>query len=917
MKISLLSTKFNIPPRSERLVARPRLLQRMHEGLRQDCLLTLICAPAGYGKTTLVNDWLHYLKAGQPGEITQPAALDWPKKIAWLTLDAGDDDLGRFLAYLVAALQPFQAEIGQGILETIQTTRPPAAQTLATWLINDLATIPDRFVLVLDDYHLVSAQPIHDLLAYMIEHQPPQMCMIIATRADPPLPLARLRARGQLVELRQEDLCFTGPETQMYLQTVMGLKLTSEQLTTLENRTEGWVAGLQLAALSMRNIEDIPTFISAFSGGNVHIADFLADEVLSQQPPAVKTFLLQTSILDRLSAPICEAVTRQPQAQEILQKLKEENLFLIPLDHQQEWFRYHALFADLLRKRLHQTQAKMVGEYHCRASHWYQENELPEQAIEHALAGCDYSLAAGLVEKVGETILKRGEAQTLLRWLEALPDDEKQSRPMLFVFYGLVLIVCGQPPDQALLPLENIISTGNVDEIVGELSTFQGLLAMMQGKIPQAIQLTEKALQHLAPQRTFFRSLAADNLGMAYILLGDSAAAAKAFEQAVEIAEQSDNLMLALGALSNLAGLLVLQGKLRAAAKSYDRIIDLAEERLGNRSQQTGKAQLGLGMLAREWNDLEGALHYYEEAAEMFRHSVEIGLPIVYLSMAMVKLNQGDSEAMQAYLDRARQYSHATTTTKLDDKLTEETQARIWALQGKTDLLEEWLKLQGYLSPEKMAELTSTDPRTAAKILADQNIYLTLARFYLTVKQPAQAQKVLDPLLDLFMEKGHGRRVIEILALKALALKGQGQLDAAMQVLDQVLALAEPEGYQRTFLDEGEPMAQLLYQAASRGIYPAYIGKLLAAFSHAVPSISNEVREIPLEDQLIEPLSERELEVLVLIAGGLSNQEIAARLHISLSTVKSHASQIYSKLNVSNRTQAVARARSLGLIPFI
>ena len=913
----LLSTKFNLPSLSNQSIARPRLMEKMDGGLRQGSLLTLVCAPAGYGKTTLVCEWIQHIKDIQEGEKPSSSEVRFPRQYTWLTLDQSDNDLGRFLAYFVAALQQIHSRAGEGVVESLQTPRPPNPHTLATWLINDLADLPHRFILVLDDFHLISAQSILDFLSFFIDHQPDQICLVIVSRGDPDLPLARMRARGQMIELRQEELSFTLQEVDLFLKKTLSFNLTENQSATLADRTEGWIAGLQLAALSMRNMADISSFIENFSGGNMHIADFLTDEVLGQQAAAVQTFLLRTSILRQLSAPLCGVVSGDDSSQEILDKLMEENLFLIPLDPDREWYRYHELFADLLRKRLHQKHPELIAELHHRASKWYQENEMFDHATEHALAGKDFEQAAELITWLGESLMKRGEFNTLLRWIEALPREVRLSHPILQVYNGLGLFMCGKPPDSAEIEMEDIHSPNELANIEGELDSFKGVQALMRGDFLESIRLSGNALQSLALDKTFFRSLAADSLGMAYTLQGDSQAATKAFQQVVHMSEQSDNVMMAIGALSNLAGLLVLQGKLREAADAYQRVIKIAAERLGNRSQLTGKALLGLGLLAREWNDLEGALTYYEDAAEMFSSSVEIGLPIVYLSLAMVKQNQGDDIAAQEFLDQAYQFSQASTSTLLDDKLTEETQARFWITQGKSELAQEWLRSKGYLEPSFTDRLQPGDQRNISKVLTDQNVFLTLARLYLSEAQPDRALEIIEPMLEIYNEKGHIRRVIEILGLKALALQQQENTHAALHVLNQALTLAKPEGYRRTFLDEGESMAQLLYAAAAEGMHPTYTGSLLAAFSEEAPKTDPSAQVLDASEKLVEPLSQRELEVLGLIAEGLSNQEISQRLHITLSTVKGHTTQIYGKLNVNNRVQAVARARSLGLIPII
>jgi len=899
----LLTTKWMIPPTSDNLVSRARLIERLNTGLHPDCRLTLVCAPAGYGKTTLVSSWLQQLHLNSSRHILR----------AWLTLDLEEDDLARFVVYLVTVLQQVQPGFGEGLLAALQTQRPPAPAMLATWLINDLAEIDQSVVVVLDDYHNLSDLKIQEFMTFLVEHQPSQLCLVISTRADPVLPLARLRARGHLIELRQEDLSFNLEEARSLL-SAMRLTLSAEQLAILEERTEGWAAGLQLAALSLRNSEDISGFIEAFSGGHMHIADYLTEEVLAQLPEPVVEFLLQTSILDRLTATLCEAVTEQPQAQKTLDWLSEANLFLIPLDYQQEWYRYHMLFADLLRKRLHLTQGGMIDTLHRRASLWYEEKLLLNPAIEHALAGHDYPRASALITQLGESILMHSEALTLLRWLEALPDESKCTHPILFVYHGLALMLSGKPMGAYQAELEKIAETGDLEPVRGEFETLQALLTIMKGNAPQAIRLCNQALDKLVPERAFFYSLAIEALGMAYTLLGETTSAAQAFEQVAVVTLQSGNVMMALGALSNLAGLQVLQGQLRAASDSYQRVLDLAAENLGKRAPMTGKALFGMGSIAREWNDLEGALKYLEEAVEMFRQSVDVGQSLAYLAISRVKSNLGEWDAAQIALEHARQLARATSSTSLDDLLVEETQARLWIMQGALDPAMDWVRRTGILEKSITDEHSADHPSTAASILVNQAVYLILARIYLGKNQPEDALAVLNPMLEIFRGRGHVRRVIETTALKALALRQQGDIGAATQTLDQALALAEPERFQRTFLDEGEPMARLLYEAAALGIHPAYAGQLLAAFEGEVVFQNPPKGLSQPQLELVEPLSERELEVLKLIAEGLSNREIAEQLVISLSTVKSHTHHIFNRLNVNNRTQAVALARSLGLI---
>ena len=896
----LLSTKFSIPFTSRKLVHRPRLWQILEEGLEQNVPLILVCGPAGYGKTTLVSDWLRASRKMRPDQF------------AWLTLERGDDDLTVFLHYFITALQRLRPGFGQGALRMLQTHKPPAVPALATLLINELNDVPGRIFLVLDDYHLITSDPIQAFLAFLVDHQPDPLCLVLLTRTDPPLPLARLRARRGLVELRQEALCFLPAEVEEFANRAMALDLSPEQLAFLAKRTEGWISGLQLAAISMRAFPDRATFFAAFSGEDRFIADYLTDDVLSGLSEPLRTFLLQTSILERLSAPLCEAVTGRPGAQAMLDQLVEANLFIVPLDNQRAWYRYHILFADLLRKRLQEGAGGEAGELHVRASRWLAANGSVDLAIEHALAGKDFDGAARMVEGIAESLLMRGQALTLLRWLEALPGETILERPVLGSLKGFSLILCGRPPDAAAGLYQELAAAGSLDAYQGEAATLQALLAVLQGRSADAIRLSGEALRLLPAGRAFFRSLAADSLGMAYTLAGDIDHAASAFEQVVEISNGSGNLMMALMALTNLAGLRYVQGHLRLAVQTCRQVVDLASQRIGRQTPLLGKTMLNLGEMLREQGDLDAAEQYLREAAGMMEFFSEIGLPLVWLALARIRMNRRDWTEAQACLERARQHAQATRSTLLDDRLVDVMQVRIWLARGELEPAAQWAQARGFLE-RSPAEVFGEAARNASLNELLQAEYLALVRLVLAQRQPERALEMLIFLQDLVEKRSFQRRIIEILALKALALHQRGDLDQALPAIERALALAEPEGYQRTFIDEGEPMARLLYQAAARGISPDYAGRLLAVLAQENPE-TPPAGKVPSGD-LVEPLSAREVEVLGLIAEGLSNGEIASRLYISLSTVKGHTTSIFGRLGVKNRTQAVARARSLGLLP--
>ena len=896
LSLPLLSTKFNPPAFTGISIPRPRLLQCLDEGLEHNTSLLLVCGPAGYGKTTLVGDWL------------RNSILACTRHFVWLTLEGSDDELTRFLTYLIAALQRLQPEIGKGVLTMLRTHRPSPLQVLATLLVNELNEIPEPFLLVLDDFHNISLEPVHQLITFLVEHHPPQMTLVIVSRADPALPLARLRARRQLVELRQGDLCFTLEETSEFINRGMGLALTPVQLQVLEKRTEGWIAGLQLAALSMRNLHDRQAFLTAFSGEHEFIADYLADEVLASLPDQLRTFLMQISILDRCSGSLCDALTQQAGSQVLLEKIANDNLFLVPLDSHREWYRLHALFADLLRKRLQDAAASELPNLHRRAGRWSMENGQIDQAIQHALAAQDFEQAADWIEQIADRYLRFGEAVGLLRWMEMLPKDILMKRPYLGCMLGFTLFLCNREPKEVLLLLQEI---GNFDEYQGEVATLQALVSILQGDVRQAFRFSEQAIALLPLDRPFFCILALDSQAMAQVMLGDMEAGAKAFEQVVEISIQTDNVMMTLMSLTNLAGLRYVHGQLRLAIASCNQVLDLASQRIGRQTPLVGKTLFNLGEILREQGDLQAGMKYLLEAAEMMEVFSEAGLPLVWLAIARINFNQNDWPAATANLVKARKYAQVSRTMLMDDRLVDLMQVRFWLWRGELHLVDEWVQERGLLGKSPAEVLAEAGKNVPVYEMFLVEIIL-LIRLALAHRQFDWVIEMVSLLLKPGEVKINRRRLLEILVLEGLAFDQAGKTDLALRTLGEALALAEPEGYQRIFIDEGQPLARLLYLCIEHKIFPGYAGRLLAAYSHE-PSRTGLIRT-PAEDELIEPLSGRELEVLVLIARGFTNHEVALRLSISLSTVKGHLTNIFDKLNVHNRTQAIARARSLGLL---
>jgi LuxR family maltose regulon positive regulatory protein len=938
----LLQTKLYIPPTRPALVPRPRLVERLNQGLHRK--LTLLSAPAGSGKTTLLAEWV--------------AGCERP--VGWLSLDEGDNDLARWLAYLFAALQRIRdrgeaiASVRDSALSAFQSPRPPPVESVLTGLINAIAAVPDPLALVLDDYHVIKAKPVHSAVAFLLDNLPPPMHVVIATRSDPPLPIARLRGRGQVTELRLSDLRFTPDEIAQFLQRVVGVDLDAEDLAALTMRTEGWVAGLQMAAIAMQSYlaepsaraqppraaqgkENVAAFLRSFAGSDRFVLDYLVEEVLQHQPLEVQTFLLHTSILDRLTASLCDAVVGQrateaggqnaveddlassvlrpwSSSQQMLERLEGANLFLVPLDGERRWYRYHRLFADLLCKRLHQTHPDLVPTLHRRASEWYDRTGQRTVAIEHALAAGDLEWTADLIEQAAEPTLMRSEVATFLRWVEALPDEAVLARPGLAAFHSWAMLLGGHPLEAAEARLQEALERDPDRQVAGHAAAFRALIAALQGKMHQSIELSAQALALLPPESLLLRGMVADNLGITHLFTGNIEAAIEALDEAIRIGQQVGNVMIAVGALCNVAGLCVLQGQLRRAEALYQRALDLATDEQGQWLPIAGKALLGLGEVARAWDDLGAAERYLIQGIERMRHYGEVGLVVGYTSLAFTRQAQGDPQGAQEAMANAQEAAVRFDATELDDRLVDACQVRLWVAQGEIELAQRWVD-------EQEPDWTATKPapgepgRSSAFLEMGEIERITLVHLRLAQGRAGEALAVLEPLVHAAQRHGRVKRVVELLALQAVAYQVQGDTERALAVLERTLRLAEPDGYVRVFVEAGEPMAHLLYEAASRGVAANYVGRLLAAFPPVpeAPAVGPAAAP-PHQAELVEPLSPRELEVLRLLAQGLSNREIAERLVISLSTVKGHTSNIYGKLAVGSRTQAVARARALGIL---
>jgi LuxR family maltose regulon positive regulatory protein len=873
----LLTTKIQVPPLPPKTVRRARLLEALDRGLQPNMRLTLISAPAGYGKTTLLSEWSRLCGV----------------EVTWVSLDELDNDIARFIGQMAAALQKIEPDAGEATAQAFQSPRTPPLDSVLIPLLNNMSAIQNPFVLVFDDYHLIQAQPIHDALVFLLERLPSQVHIAVATRIDPPFPLGRLRGRGQLTELRAADLRFTLEETTAFLNQATEFDLSLKDITALHTRTEGWIAGLQLAAISMRHATDIATFIEAFSGSHEYILDYLTDEVLNRQPEKVKKFLLTTSILDRLCGSLCDAVTGQKDGQRRLEELRSANLFLISLDNERRWHRYHFLLAEVLRNRLNREMPESVAELHRKASAWYKEHGQPTEAIHHALAAQDFEQAAYLIEGVAEATIMRSEVVTLLTWVESLPDDLVRTRPRLSALYAAALMMAGHS-------LENVEARLRDTAPGSDIAAFRAVISTFRGDVRRSEELSRRALEDLPDDRLFYRSVLAWNLATNSLMRGDLQASLVALEETIRIGQKAGNLMISVVALCHQAEVTMMLGRLHEAERLYRQAMAMAVDEAGRALPAVGFAQIGLGELLREWNELEAAEALLEEGIRHIGQSGILGLMDGYTSLARLRQAKGDVDGANHAIKQAGQIAAKFDSTELDDLIVSLHQVRLRLAQGDT---------KAARAAFAAFSLKDLEPAAFQCFYLDKLTQLTLARLLIAEKRPNEAIALLESLPETLERQGWVGAMIEALILYALALQEQADTDRTIP-LERALQLAEPEGYARIFLDEGAPVARLLQEAVARKITHDYSRWLLLQFS---PETEVEIHSIP-KETLVDPLSERELDVLRLIAEGLSNAEIARRLFISISTVKWHNTNIYGKLGVESRIQAAAKARRLGLL---
>ncbi|MGB7249748.1 MAG: LuxR C-terminal-related transcriptional regulator [Phormidesmis sp.] len=908
-------------------MSRPRLIDRIHPKRK----LTLVCAPAGFGKTTLLAEWVAAVPTGP---------------VAWVSLDQSDNDPAVCWTYLITALHKIQPSLGERSLALLQSPQPPPIESVLMTLLNELTAIEEDIVLILDDYQVIATQAIHEGVGFLLSHLPSQVHLIIASRADPPLSLARLRSNKELTELRVSDLRFTPDEAAVFLNQVMGLKISAADVSALEQRTEGWIAGLQLAALSLQGRDDIADFVAAFSGDDRYIVDYLLEEVLQRQPEHIRRFLLQTAILERLSGSLCDAVCDgvmgQNGGQGMLETLERGNLFIIPLDNKRQWYRYHHLFADVLQAHALMEWPERMPSLHGQASEWYEQNGLCSDAIRHALAAQDFERAAGLIEQVWPTMRRRQQEPTVLGWIKAIPDAILRNRPVLSVAYALVLLNGGQldAVEARLQDAERWLGEGKkitasdtsptssaTERIVVDEKQFRALPATIAntraywsqsiGDVASTVTYAQQALDLLPADEEYERGATAALLGLAYWSSGKLEAAYRSFAEGLDTFKQMGGTQTTVGGTLLLANMGIARGRFRQTIRLCEQALAIATQQSESILSGAAELYLTLSELRYEQGDLEAASQLLLQGEELRR---QISLPVSeYLwgvMWARLETAQGDLETALNQLCEAQRLYCKTPIPNA--RPIAALKAKTWVKQGRLAEALSWVRDNGLSVEDELSYLHEYEHLTLARVL--------IAQYRRDCIDNAldQAIGLLNRLLVAAEAEDRTGSIIEILVVQSLAYEAKGDLAGAMLLerasaiasLERALILAEPEGHVRIFAECGSPMARLLQAAMTRSITPTYIQQLLTALETwgQQPKGPSPLPHSPAPSPLIEPLSQRELEVLRLLNTELSGPEIARELVVALSTVRTHTKRIYSKLNVTNRRAAVKRAVELDLI---
>ncbi|WP_240157301.1 LuxR C-terminal-related transcriptional regulator [Pseudonocardia broussonetiae] len=887
----MIATKLFVPTSRRGLVTRPRLSELLRRGA--ESRLTLVSAPAGFGKTTLLAAWL-----GDGGD----------RCVAWVSLDPADSEPASFWTYVVTALHAAVPGVGSGA-PALLASSPLHTELVLTMVVNELAAVPGEVWLVLDDYHLVDNRDVDGGMAFLLEHLPRHVHVVISTRADPDLPLARWRGCGELVEIRAADLRFTSDETAEYLNEAAGLGLDAVDVGALGERTEGWIAALQLAALSLRGRVDVGGFVARFAGNDRYIVDYLAEEVLSQQSDAVREFLLHSAVLDRITGPLCDAVTGGGDGSDMLVALERANLFLVPLDDRRQWYRYHHLFADVLRARLLSEQPEQVPVLHQRASRWYELHDLAEDAVRHALIARDVDRAVHLMELAVPTVRRNRQDGLLIDWLKALPDDAVRRSPLLSVVAGWRLMVSGEldaaepwfdGAERAVAGVSDGLSAESEElrTLLATIAIHRAGLAQARGDVPGTTQQARIALDLAGPDDHLARGGAAGFLGLAAWAAGDVSGALPMFTHAVASLHAAGNLVDELSSTVVLADMWLAAGRPSKARQLYRR--GLAAAQGDPVPQGTADLHVGLSELDREAGDLRSAKEHLETAAALGEHASTPHLRYRwFVAMGRVAATEGDLDRGFDLLDRAEQLYLRGVLPEV--RPVAAMKARVRIAQGELADVTGWARDRGVFATDDVAHLREFDHLTMVRLL--------IARHRTNQDTGAMDEAVglLDRLLDAAGTSGRAGSRVEIRMLQALAHDAQGHRPRAHEALDRVFSEApEPEAYARLFLDEGAPMTALLRDAEQHDVGGDHARRLLslgASFDAVAPAAGQA-----------GPLTEREIQVLRLLAGELSGPQIARDLYVSHNTLRTHTKHIFTKLEVTTRRAAVRSARDRGLL---
>ena len=912
---TLVATKLFIPPAREDSVPRPRLYDRLERGLSGR--LTLVAAPAGFGKSTLLSAW-------------QAAGAQHGTRIGWVSLDVTDNDPLRFWSYVFAALDRIAPGTAAPAVAFLQSPQPPPIEKVLTSVVNSLAragATAGELVIVLDDYHVIATPEIHEALARFVDILPAHLHLVLLTRSDPPLPLARLRASGQLVEVRAEDLRFTNEEVTELLAQLDGPALSPGDVAALADRTEGWIAGLQLAALALRDRDDRADFIRTFSGSNRFIVDYLAAEVLAGQTRDAQAFLLRTSILDRLCGDLADAVLERTRdgdgrssGRQLLVKLERENLFVIPLDERREWYRYHHLFADVLRQRLAEdaSDSEIAG-LHARASAWHEDNGFVVEAIVHALDAEDWPRATRLLEARGIPLVVAGQIQSVLAWLDRLPASHLLTRPRLCITHALALLFANELPaaEARVTDAERSIQEGtspaDAQAIRGLAAAIRANIAQYTGDIAACVAFGEEVLRLLPEQEVIARTTARLHVAKAFRVHGD--VTDRMERDALDVVapiRASGNLLGSVAAIANVARLQRMQGRLRATEATYREMLDLAAGPDALRGLHGSLAYyVGMGDLYREWDDLDAAEAHLAEAMALMpgrRTADADDVALGYIAVAGVRQARGDIEGAAATMDRLADEAHQRGFVPHLRRRVAAERARLALSTGDLAAAVAWERASGIQADQPADFLREAETLVAARVWIARSDRSNI-RFLIP---PTLA--LLDRLLDDAEAKSRRASEIDILIVRALAHQAAREEGEATESLARALEIAEPEGYVRRFLDEGPALEALLRAARGRGIATRYIDRLLAAGSGRGVDAVRVGGGVALDASGVDVLSARELEVLKLMTSGRSNAEIARSMVVAVSTVKTHVNNIFGKLQVSSRADAIERARDLRLV---